>query len=142
MRMSDEDELTRWERERQTADRAYNDALTAFDAALIHPGPIAPRSLRQDMPLPPVPAGWRGRWLRVVVDWLQPWLESQQAAHARTADAVEALLQREQQRAAEFERFESALIGFLQQITAFVESKDRQLKAIARDDLDRLRRIQ
>lgn len=140
--MQDEDELTRWERERKAADRAYNDALTAFDAALIHAAPIAGASLRSDVQMPPIPAGWRARWLRVVVDWLRPWFESHQAAHARTADALESLLQHERERAAQFERFQGALIVFLQQITAFVESKDRQLQAIARADLDGMRQIQ
>src|SRR3954468_10092987 len=123
------DQLDTLEQQRRDADRRYNDALTAFDAALVRVESIEPPTLGADASLPPVPAGWRGRSLRVVSAWLAPWLERQQGFNARTAAAIDALTARERERAAAFSEFQKALIALLQQITAFVETKDRQLSA-------------
>ena len=58
------DELDTLERERRDADRRYNDALTAFDAALVRATlPRADVRLVADATPPPAaPSGWRGRW--------------------------------------------------------------------------------
>jgi SAM-dependent methyltransferase len=69
------DEMEKFERERRDADRRYNDALTAFDRAVV--------------------------------------TAASQAAIARD----------------DFDRLATPLIVFLQQITAFVETKDRELGA-------------
>src|SRR5438093_3801687 len=130
------DELHTLERERRAADREYNDALTAFDRALIRTAPRAAVALVADATPPAVPAGWRGRSLRVVSQWLAPWIERQHALNARTAEAIEALVNRDHERAIAFEQFQSALITFLQQITAFIDTKDRQLSAVAAGRLD------
>ena len=45
--------------------------------------------------------------------------------------AIDELIGRERERQASFERFQTALIVFLQQITAFVETKDRAIVAAA-----------
>ncbi len=123
-------DLERLERERQDADRRYNEALTAFDAALIHLSP-ADATLAADTAPPPLPGGLPGRALRIVQRWLMPWLDRQHAFNVRTTAAVEAIAARERERAAALDRFQSALVGFLQGITAFVETKDRQLAANA-----------
>ena len=130
------DEPHTLERERRVADRQYNDALTAFDAALVRTPPRADVKVVADATPPVVPSGWRGRSLRAVSQWLTPWLERQHAIHARTAEAIEALVNRDHERAVAFEQFQSALITFLQQITAFIDTKDRQLSAVATGRID------
>ena len=129
-------DLERLERERQDVDRKYNDALTAFDAALIRSPATAQPSAPAAAPLPDAPGGWRGWFLQPVRRWLTPWLEAQQRFNTQAAAAFETIAAREHERAAALERFQSALIVFLQQITAFVETKDRQLSADAAERLD------
>ena len=53
------EELDKLERQRRDADRQYNDALTAFDAALVRVAAQEPAGLVADPALPPVPEGWR-----------------------------------------------------------------------------------
>src|SRR3954467_11193690 len=132
------DQLDTLEQQRRDADRRYNDALTAFDAALVRVGTIELPPLVADPSLPPVPAGWRGRSLRAVSGWLLPWFERQQAFNARAAAVIEALNTRERDRAAAFAGFQQALIALLQQITAFVETGDRQVAAQAAHRVDPL----
>jgi O-antigen chain-terminating methyltransferase len=126
--MSD-DQHSRLARERADADRAYNEAFTALDAALFK---IA-RSEPSSIPLPAgpgdLPAGWRGPVLRAMRDWLGPWIDAQQTFTAQAAAAIRALEARDRDRLDAFERFQHALVVFLQQITAFVETKERQLAA-------------
>jgi 2-polyprenyl-3-methyl-5-hydroxy-6-metoxy-1,4-benzoquinol methylase len=123
----DRDDAARAEAER--ADRTYNDALTALDQAIIPPGdeqgPILPWP---DAVLPP-PSGLLKPWLRVIHRWLAPVFARQRTFDNHVVDAVEALGGHE--RATEFARFQTALIIFLQKITAFVETKDRLVAATA-----------
>ncbi|MCU1384176.1 MAG: hypothetical protein JWL71_2873 [Acidobacteria bacterium] len=135
------DQLDTLEQQRREADRRYNEALTAFDAALVRAEAIEPPRLVADASTPPLPEGWRGRGVRAVSAWLMPWLERQQAFNARTAEAIEALTTRERDRSAAFAEFQRALIAFAQQITAFVETKDRQVSAQATLRLDEHQRI-
>ena len=124
------DDPARLERERTDADRAYNDALTAFDRSLLRssaPPTVAPA----DAIAPDLPDGLLGRWLRPVWRWITPSLRRQEAINARLIDALNNAAVRESARAAAFDRFQDALVMFLQQITAFVETKDRQLAAAA-----------
>jgi SAM-dependent methyltransferase len=130
------EELDKLERQRRDADRRYNEALTAFDAALIKAAPPAAAGLVADSSVPPVPRGWRGTIVRAVQAWLSPWIARQHAFNARTAETVEALIARDRERTDAFARFQAALIAFLQQITAFVETKDRHQAAIATRRLD------
>jgi 2-polyprenyl-3-methyl-5-hydroxy-6-metoxy-1,4-benzoquinol methylase len=124
------------ERGRLDADRRYNDALTALDRALVRaaelPGGVPP----PDTAAPPLPTGLRGRWLRSVDDWLAPFFERQQALDRRLAGALDRLIARERDRQGSFERFQTALIVFLQQITALVDTKDRSVAAGAAARLD------
>jgi SAM-dependent methyltransferase len=130
------DEPHTLERERRVADQQYNDALTAFDAALVRTPVRNDVKVVADATPPPVPDGWRGRSIRVVSQWLAPWFERQHAINARTAEAIEVLINRDHDRAVAFEQFQSALITFLQQITAFIDTKDRQLSAVAAGRID------
>ena len=132
------EELDTLERQRRDADQRYNETLTAFDAALARALPPAAAGLGAETTPPAVPSGWRGWTLRAVERWLAPWIERQHAFNARTAEAVEALLARDRERAAASEQFQTALIAFLQQITAFVETKDRQLAAQTAQAMQRI----
>ena len=123
------DELDKLERQRRDADRRYNDALTAFDASLVRTTPEAPIALVADPTLPSPPAGWLGWTIRGTQRWLTPWVERQHAFNARSADAIQRLVDSDRARTAAFDRFQAALISLLQQITAFVETKDRQFAA-------------
>src|SRR5437899_9870551 len=93
------DELHTLERARRDADRQYNDALTAFDAALIRATSPTVAAFVADSTPPPLPSGWRGWRLRVVRQWLTPWIERQHTFNARTADAIGALIGRDPERA-------------------------------------------
>jgi O-antigen chain-terminating methyltransferase len=130
--MSDSDRLRE---EAEQANRSYNDALTTLDHAFIPadetPGPDVPWP---DAVLPP-PAGPHRPWLRVIHRWLAPVFARQRTFDNHLVDAIDALADKERQVA--FARFETALIVFLQKITAFVETKDRVVAATAAAQLDR-----
>jgi SAM-dependent methyltransferase len=135
------EELDQLEHQRRDADRAYNDALTAFDAALVRTAPQPAAALEAAAPPPSVPEGWRGWPVRAVQQWLAPWMARQETLHARTSATIDALIDRDHERTAAFEHFQSALLAFLQQITAFVETKDRHAAAQATERLDEHQRI-
>jgi len=135
------DEHHTLDRDRRAADREYNDALTAFDAALVRATTRLSVPLGADSSMPPLPSGWRGWWLRPVWQWLAPWIERQHALNARTAAAVDALADRDHENSVRFEQFEAALITFLQRITAFVDTKERLLAATAAHRLDDQQRL-
>ena len=130
--MNDSDRLRQ---EAEDAERSYNEALTAVDHAFIPadetPGPIVPWP---DAVLPP-PAGPHKPWLRIIHRWLAPVFARQRTFDNHVVDAIDALTDQEGEVA--FARFETALIIFLQKITAFVESKDRLVTATAASRLDR-----
>jgi len=135
------DEHHTLERDRRAADREYNDALTAFDAALVRATTRLSVPLGADSSMPPLPSGWRGWWLGPVWQWLAPWIERQHAFNARTAASVDALADRDHENSVRFEQFEAALITFLQRITAFVDTKERLLAATAAQRLDDQQRL-
>ncbi len=87
-----------------------------------------------DAVLPP-PAGPHKPWLRIIHRWLAPVFARQRTFDNHVVDAIDALTDQEGEVA--FARFETALIIFLQKITAFVESKDRLVAATAASRLDR-----
>jgi 2-polyprenyl-3-methyl-5-hydroxy-6-metoxy-1,4-benzoquinol methylase len=130
--MNDSDRLRQ---EAEDAERRYNEALTAVDHAFIPadetPGPVVPWP---DAVLPP-PAGPHKPWLRIIHRWLAPVFARQRTFDNHVVDAIDALTDQEGEVA--FARFETALIIFLQKITAFVESKDRLITATAASRLDR-----
>lgn len=149
------DLVARLERERLEADRRYNEALTALDQAL--PGtvelPAAP-SLVDDRPLSeagrelepgPSPIAGQGildrRIASSVVRHLGPSLEQQRRFNAAvfeelrlgvTADrearaAGRLLVAAIRQHLDELAAFNSRLVQFLQQITPYVDTKDRAM---------------
>ena len=147
-----DDTLRRLKRERDEADRRYNDALTALDRALpaVREWPSPPPAV-DDSQLPrlndgwhilapPAAAGgWRGRlagfiWRTVapslqrqlnfnaaVVDHLNRDAAGARATHQHTDETI-VRLRDELARLAEFH---GRLIQYLQQVTAYVDTRDR-----------------
>jgi len=149
-----EDDIKRRKDERDAADRAYNEALTALDQALPnrpdlpHPPPAYDESqlpllnerftiLPAD-PLEPF-AGWKRRVAGLVWRMVGPALERQQTFNATLVDhlnrnvevhranraAFESTLGTLQAELQKLETFHAKLILYLQTITLFVDTKDR-----------------
>ncbi len=145
-------DLKRLHDEREEASRLYNDALTALDSALhrLHDMPDAPpahdeqqiRELNERwnlLDLTPNTEGWRGKLRGLVWSTLAPLFERQHAFNSalvdhinrnakmnrdvsRTVAEVIELLRQGQDNLVEFEH---KLIQFAQQITGYVDTKDR-----------------
>jgi SAM-dependent methyltransferase len=145
--------LGRLKAERDEADARYNEALTALDRALVGPieltPPPSPIDDRQVTPLnqawntlpapPPIPAGWRGRLTSFIWRIVGPPLERQltfnsllvdhvnrstaalAAAHAAAAATLSALRDHLNATAS----FHALHMLYLQQITGYVDTKDR-----------------
>jgi SAM-dependent methyltransferase len=145
--------LERLKRERDEGDRAYNEAFTALDHALMrlpefpHPPPpydehqLAPLSAGADIgAAPPAVAGLKGRLAAFVWRIAGPPLQKQAAFNARLVDHLNrnAAAHREAQRAidsvigmlrgqiGDLLLFQSRLVVYLQQITLYVDTKDRE----------------
>jgi O-antigen chain-terminating methyltransferase len=149
------DDLAQLRRERDEADRRYNEALTALDRALPRPGGVPPEPpaafdpsqlpalndhwrVMPPHPLPPA-RGLRSRLARFVWELVGPALERQEAFNstlvdhlnrnvgsARAAERVHADLARMlDDHAAAFATLGTHLIVYLQQVTAYVDTKDR-----------------
>ena len=152
----------RFERERLEADRRYNDALTALDRTLVgapdvppapHPsgssGPELAALADVTSGFLPTEPWWRGG-MRHIWRVFAPVFNRQQMFNARIAREMAESAARDgdtrrtlheiveivRGRFAALEQFETTLILFLQQITAFVEARDRQLAAGAAARLD------
>jgi len=151
------DDFERLKHERDEQDRRYNDALTALDEASIREIPALPPSPpafdeHQITPinrlwriLPdgglPFGDGWRGRLRRFIWRTVGPLFEQQQRFNGALVDHVNrnAATQRETREAlcallpqltAEMEAlatFESRLIQWAQQITGYVDTRDREV---------------
>jgi SAM-dependent methyltransferase len=149
-----EDRLARLERERQEADRRYNDALTALDAAM--PGrvelPAPPASYDAsrlpdanqawDLPHGPSAAGSLKRRVAAFV-WraLAPIIDTQRrfnaavvdhlnrnvAAHEDTKRAADALIGRLSEHIESQIQFQARLLALLQTVTGYVDTKDRAM---------------
>ena len=152
------EELARLKRERDEADRRYNEALTELDAAiqtprdLPHPPP--PYDEFQVTPAEPalgaaVAETGRGRgWLRRLRAhaWamVAPLFERQQAFNSALVDHINrnVAMQRETTRAIEatlavlgddqkrFIEYQTLLILYAQQITPYVDTKDRHVAGL------------
>ena len=148
------DDLTGLRAERDEADRRYNEALTALDRALpnFEAATIAPTPF-DDSQVTPLnerwkilehhtlghTAGLRGRLARFIWGLIGPLLERQQAFNAALVDHVnrnvsaarapqqvaEATVQVLSAHAAALAAFQTHLILYLQQVTAYVDTKDR-----------------
>jgi O-antigen chain-terminating methyltransferase len=152
------DELARLTRERAEADRLYGDALTALDGAirklrdLPHPPPppdelqITPLNERWELlPLGPTEgSGWLARVRAQVWAMVAPLFERQQAFNSALVDHINRNVspQRETARAIastlsvfreELEsliHFQTRLILYAQQITPYVDTKDREVAGL------------
>ena len=151
-----EDLVARLERERREADRLYNDALTALDAAIQAPPQLPdPPALYDDGALhsanrawnilpdgpPPIDRSLRGRLRAFIWRLVGPPLESQKHFNASVVDHLNRNVRSQQELPSAlrevveevrgqfqaFVRFESLLVQFLQTITIYVDSKDRSV---------------
>jgi SAM-dependent methyltransferase len=149
-----EDEIERRRLEREAADRAYNDALTALDQAfpplpsLPHPPVVYDESqlpaLNERWGVRAVdPAarqrGWRQRVTRLIWELLAPAFEQQQlfnstlvdhvnrnvAVHRANRESIAATLDALRGELEKLQAFHARLMLYLQQITRFVDTKDR-----------------
>jgi SAM-dependent methyltransferase len=153
------DDLARLKAEREGADRRYNEALTALDAAVVPvpelPAPPAPGESLLDavnehrhlLRTPPdLGTGWRARLGGFVWRLVAPYLERQQAFNLAAAEHLS------RRQAVDRERdlaltasvsalrahlhalleFQSRLMVYLQQVTPFVDTKDREFTTLAR----------
>src|SRR5262245_24851616 len=147
------DRLQQLRDEREAADRAYIDALTAVDRALVQPVASLP-SLRfdgtaltglnaswqlSDAVSLPSPRGLRSRFAHFVWRICAPAFERQQAFNATLVDHLNRHAEAERDTAQAFERLgevlqqytaalavlQSHLVMYFQQITWFVDTKDR-----------------
>jgi hypothetical protein len=152
------DDLEGLKAERAAADREYNDALTRLDAAiqklpanLPHPltGPDAHQitSLNTKWKLTAPPAtGIRRRFVEGVRRAVAPLFEQQQAFNAAVVDhlnrnlpvqqatgqAIDDTMRVLREQLAELARFQTLLIIFLQQITPYVDTRDRDVAGLLR----------
>jgi hypothetical protein len=153
------DDLAALEAERAAADREYNDALTRLDRAIQQlpadfpqppPGPdeqqITPLNTLWKINLPPPASGWKGRLASAVRRTVAPLFEQQQAFNSavvdhinrsvpvarQTRESIATTLTVLQDMIAELVRFQSLLVVFLQQITPYVDTRDRDVAGLLR----------
>jgi hypothetical protein len=153
------DDLTALKAEREAADREYNEALTRLDRAIQqlpadfpHPPPVPDE--QQVTPLntlwqidTQVPArGWRRGFVAGVRRAVAPLFEQQQAFNSAMVDHVNRNVQVSRQTresiastltvlrdtTADLIRFQSLLVLFLQQITPYVDTRDRDVAGLLR----------
>ncbi|HNV02785.1 MAG TPA: class I SAM-dependent methyltransferase [Vicinamibacterales bacterium] len=149
-----EDDIERRRVEREAADRAYNEALTALDQAfprmpeLPHPPVVYDESRLpainerwEVVPADPAPgaSGWRRRAARLVWGIVRPAFERQQAfnsalvdhlnrnvaVHRANREAIAAAIETLRGELEKLQAFHSRLVMYLQTITRFVDTKDR-----------------
>jgi hypothetical protein len=152
------DDLAALKAEREAADRAYNDALTRLDRAVQqlpvdfpHPPPVPDE--HQVTPLNtlwkievPSPRGFRRGFVAAVRRAVAPLFEQQQAFNSALVDHVNRNVQvARQTREAiattldvlrgtieDLIRFQSLLVLFVQQITPYVDTRDRDVAGLLR----------
>jgi len=149
-----EDRLARLEEERAEADRVYNDRLTAVDNALLrtpdYPHPPPPFDETQVTPInqawnilpdgpPAIDQSLKGRLRGFIWRLIGPPLSTQQAFNAAVVDHINrnVAMQREtgraiastlaliQEQTQSIMQFQSSLLGLLQSLTLYVDTKDR-----------------
>jgi len=171
-RAFDDADRARLQRERADADRRYNDALTALDALLGATAPPlpAPAPPLDDalvpglndrwriLPSPPAfGAGLRARLSRFIWHIVSPALERQQTFNAtlvehlnrtlagqrRLPEALNDALALVGETRTDAVRFRSRLVQYLQQITAYVDTRDRDVAAaVLADPHEQIRRVE
>jgi len=153
------DDLAALKAERDAADREYNDALTRLDraiqqlpAAFPDPPPlpdehqITPLNTLWQIDLPSPGGRWRGRFATAVRRVIAPLFEQQRAFNSalvdhinrnaaiarETRESLVATLAIQRDTLAGLVRFQSLLIVFLQQITPYVDTRDRDVAGLLR----------
>ena len=153
------DDLAGLKAERAAADREYNDALTRLDRAIRQlpadfpqppPGAdehqITPLNTLWTIAMPPSAEGWRGRLVSAVRRAVAPLFEQQQAFNSAVVDhinrnvpvaretraSIESTLTVLRDTIGELVRFQSLLVMFLQQITPYVDTRDRDVAGLLR----------
>jgi hypothetical protein len=156
---ADRDDLQRLKAERDAADRAYNDALTRLDHAIQQlpadfphppPGPdehqVTPLNTLWKIDVPPAGGGLRRRFIAAVRQVVAPMFEQQQAFNSavvdhinrnvpverQTREAIESTLAVLRTQIAELIQFQSLLVMFLQQVTPYVDTRDRDVAGLLR----------
>ena len=152
------DDLEGLQAERAAADRAYNDALTRLDRAIQQ----LPADFPQPPPVPdehqvtplntlwkiaaPPAAGLRRGFVAGVRRATAPLFEQQQAFNAAVVDhinrdvpvaretraSIDSTLTVLRDTIAELIRFQSLLVAFLQQVTPYVDTRDRDVAGLLR----------
>ena len=152
------DDPARLKAERDAADRGYNEALTRLDRAIQqlpasfpHPPPapdehqVTPINTLWKIALPPA-AGLKRRIAAAVQRAVAPLFEQQQAFNSAIVDHVNRNVRvaRETQAAAsttltllhdtigDLVRFQSVLVMYAQQITPYVDTRDRDVAGLLR----------
>ena len=152
-------ELDRLKAERATADREYNEALTRLDRAIQQLPPVIPDPppLPDEHQIAPLNALWKidaappgsgvgGHILALLRRAFRPFYAQQQAFNAALVDHLNRnvpvgrdtrasivktqILLRDQ--LDELLRFQSLLVRFLQQITPYVDTRDRDVAGLLR----------
>jgi SAM-dependent methyltransferase len=154
------EDLARLKREREGADRLYNDALTALDGAILrlrelpHAPPaydehqITPLNERWELlALKPADGrGWRGRLRALAWQMVEPLFERQQAfnsalvdhvnrnvaMHREAATAIASTLAVLREDLETLITFQSNLMFYAQQVTPYVDTKDREVAGLMR----------
>jgi len=152
------DDLEALKEERAAADRAYNDALTRLDRAIQR----LPADFPQPPPVPdehqvtplntlwkiaaPPATGFRRGFIAGVRRAVAPLFEQQQAFNAAVVDhvnrtvpvaretraSIDSTLTVLRDTIAELVRFQSLLVEFLQQVTPYVDTRDRDVAGLLR----------
>ena len=157
MRKEDDPELLKAERD--SADRDYNDALTRLDRAIQalpasfpHPPPpfdehqIGPLNTLWEIGAPSTESGPRGRFAAAVRRAVAPLFAQQQAFNSavvdhvnrsvpvgrQTRESIESTLAVVRDQTEALVSFESLLVMFLQQITPYVDTRDRNVAGLLR----------
>jgi hypothetical protein len=152
------DDLERLKAARDAADRAYNEALTRLDRAIQqlpadfpHPPPvpdehqITPLNALWQIQAGAVP-GVRGRLALLIQRAVAPLFAQQQAFNSavvdhvnrnvpvdrQTREAIASALTVLHDQLGELVRFQSLLVLFLQQITPYVDTRDRDVAGLLR----------
>jgi hypothetical protein len=152
------DDLEALKDERAAADRAYNDALTRLDQAIQQlsgdfPQPPPVPDEHQVTPLntlwkiaTPPSRGAAGPIVAAIRRIVEPLFEQQQAFNAAVVDhinrgvpvaretrsSIDSTLTVLRDTIAELVRFESLLVEFLQQVTPYVDTRDRDVAGLLR----------
>jgi hypothetical protein len=153
------DDLAALRAERDAADRAYNDALTRLDRAIQRlppdfphppPGPdehqVTPLNALWRLDIQPAAGGLAGRIGSIVRRLVAPVFEQQQRFNAAVVDhvnrsvptaretraSIASALAVLQDTIAELVRFQSLLVVYLQQITPYVDTRDRDVAGLLR----------